>query len=1071
MAKGDETRTHAARDVGTPGPLQRSDLPVVDPHHYQVSHEHARGGLGRVLAARDRLLDRPVAIKQLLAPGPEASARFMREAMLTARLQHPAIVPIYEAGRWPDGEPFYTMKLVAGRSLKDAIAAAETLDARLALLPHVITVAEAIAYAHSHEIVHRDLKPSNVVLGEFGETVVIDWGIAKQLGEAELGEVIGTPAYMAPEQARGDAASPQTDVYAIGAILYHLLARQAPYIGDDVIAEVLARPPHPIAEIEPAAPRELVGIVTRAMARAPADRHASARDLAEDLRRFQAGQLVASHHYTALQLLVRWYRRHRLPVILSVAFALALVLGGAFSVRRIGRERSAAEERRNHLVLLQARDVAERDPAAAVAWLKSYPIESEDFASVRAIFEEVRGRGATAVIPDVVGGAIAGTPDGGFRILRTGGSVLDLDPRTGAGHERSIGALPPIVICADFTRDGDLLAVADPAGFTLIDLVHGTRRRIALPAGEVLARDWCRFTSDGRAIGFGAGAGLGWLDIATGAIRVFHGPGTALEYAHADGGPIAWGGWPSHALHVVDLATGDSREWPGGDFAIIWMAYSYDGQRIVAMSREGRLYVWSHRGDRQRDIAVCPFAVTAGAMFPGDRLAVHCQDGRVRLVHLDDGSIEDVAMTGPNYGSVAARDDHVLISVGAGRGAISDLASGAATGFAYDDDAAAVRQSADRAYFALATEVSGKAMIFRTRLPSYRVTEGSAGNLTKAVFSPDGTIAIVRRDGLAICDRDAAACRRVGDARASWLAFSENGKRLGFANDQQAGWIDVATGEVHVAGAAAVGVAWSPIADRLAIGESARRLIIADADTGAVSVIEGAGLAYDLAWSRDGRRLTWRDDAGNVGALDLPTGKRWQFRGEAPEVALLGGLGFTTDGSRVLGGSSAGTLEIWNLDTGAHESFPHWHDVPIAVIAISPDGHTAATCSNDRRVRLIDLATRESRVLEGHTAEVWMLAFSPDGRRLASGARDGTVRVWDVATGDVHVLRGHAKEIRSVAFAPPGDRLISASEDRIIVWDLAREVPAPLADARAVRAALDAESSVVLGPDDRPLTR
>ncbi|MFY0572964.1 serine/threonine-protein kinase [Cystobacter fuscus] len=245
-------------------------LPVVDPAHYALVGELAHGGIGRILRARDLRLGRPVAIKQMLSPTPGAESRFMTEAFVTARLQHPAIVPVYEAGRWPNGELFYSMKLVSGRSLADVLAEPTTLEGRLALLPHVLAVAEAMAYSHSERIIHRDLKPANILVGGFGETVVIDWGLAKDLSRAgnttlsqalvpegsspddgltRVGTVMGTPAYMPPEQAAGQAVDERADVYALGAILYHLLAGTRPYEGntsDQVLAKVVSGPPGPL---------------------------------------------------------------------------------------------------------------------------------------------------------------------------------------------------------------------------------------------------------------------------------------------------------------------------------------------------------------------------------------------------------------------------------------------------------------------------------------------------------------------------------------------------------------------------------------------------------------------------------------------------------------------------------------------------------------------------------------------------------------------------------------------------------------------------------------------------------
>ena len=237
-----------------------SRLPVVGREHYAVEGEFARGGMGRILSARDRRLGRTVALKELQAVASPDARRFVREALVTARLQHPAIVPIYEAGRWPDGVPFYAMKLVTGRSLDALIRAAEGgLAGRLALLPHLLAVAEAVAYAHGQHIVHRDLKPANVLVGAFGETVVVDWGLAKDLGapatadddpaavvgsggggdDTVVGTVLGTPVYMAPEQARGQAVDERADVYALGAMLYYLLAGAPPRSGTTV-REVLA---------------------------------------------------------------------------------------------------------------------------------------------------------------------------------------------------------------------------------------------------------------------------------------------------------------------------------------------------------------------------------------------------------------------------------------------------------------------------------------------------------------------------------------------------------------------------------------------------------------------------------------------------------------------------------------------------------------------------------------------------------------------------------------------------------------------------------------------------------------
>jgi tetratricopeptide (TPR) repeat protein len=352
----------------TPQP-DYAGLTVVDPAHYVITREIARGGMGRIQVARDRRLGREVAVKETLAGTGSIARRFEREARITARLQHPSIVSVHEAGTWPSGDPFYAMPLVSGRSLAEVIAAATTPEARIGLVPHVLAIADAMAYAHGERIIHRDLKPRNVVIGAFGETVVIDWGLAKDLradapadvadsasgasgasGETSAGDVLGTPAYMPPEQAAGVAVDERADVYAIGAILYHVLAGRAPYQADsqaELLSAVYVGPPQPLAELAPRAAPELIAIAERAMERDVARRYPSARELAEDLRRFQTGQLVGAHRYSTRQLIWRWIVRHRTLIIsVGVATAVAVAIGVYALVRIVAAEREADDQRR-----------------------------------------------------------------------------------------------------------------------------------------------------------------------------------------------------------------------------------------------------------------------------------------------------------------------------------------------------------------------------------------------------------------------------------------------------------------------------------------------------------------------------------------------------------------------------------------------------------------------------------------------------------------------------------------------------------------------------------------------------
>jgi tetratricopeptide (TPR) repeat protein len=339
--------------------LSNEPLAAVDERQYEVTGELARGGMGRIKVARDKRLDRYVAIKEVLVKDGMLARRFAREARITARLQHPSIISVYEAGTWASGEPFYAMPLLKGESLDAAVARRTTLDQRVALVPHVLAVADAMAYAHEQRVIHRDLKPRNVLVGTYGETVVIDWGLAKELsaaeerfgtagadGESVIGEVMGTPAYMPPEQANGDPVDARADVYAIGAMLSHVLTGAPPYEGASsaaVLDAVLHGPPIPVATREPGAPIELVAIIERSMARSADARYPTARELAEDLRRFLTGQLVGAHHYTRGQLVRRWLQRNRAA---SIA-ALVVVAVTAAAFQRVVYAKHVADEQRD----------------------------------------------------------------------------------------------------------------------------------------------------------------------------------------------------------------------------------------------------------------------------------------------------------------------------------------------------------------------------------------------------------------------------------------------------------------------------------------------------------------------------------------------------------------------------------------------------------------------------------------------------------------------------------------------------------------------------------------------------
>ncbi|HVJ80201.1 MAG TPA: serine/threonine-protein kinase, partial [Planctomycetia bacterium] len=324
---------------------------------YTVLRRHAVGGLGAVFVARDEELSREVALKEIRVDrprDPDSISRFLFEGEVTGRLEHPGIVPVYGLGTYTDGRPYYAMRFVKGESLDDAVKSFHkspdygSLEFR-GLLRRFLDVCNAIAYAHSRGVLHRDLKPANVMLGEFGETLVVDWGLAKVVGreepdggeatlapssgseldETQQGSAIGTPAFMAPEQAEGRIRElgPAADVYALGGTLFAVLSGEPPIEGkkiEDILGNVRSGRLRPLP---PAVPRPLAAICLKALALRTADRYDSVRSLAADVENWLADEPVSATRDAPLARASRWVRKHPAPAAGGFAFAAMLLLG------------------------------------------------------------------------------------------------------------------------------------------------------------------------------------------------------------------------------------------------------------------------------------------------------------------------------------------------------------------------------------------------------------------------------------------------------------------------------------------------------------------------------------------------------------------------------------------------------------------------------------------------------------------------------------------------------------------------------------------------------------------------
>jgi len=365
-----------------------------------------------VILAEDRRLVREVALKTVAADRPEALRRLRREARVLSTLEHPNIVPLYDVLEGDDGSLQLVLRLLRGRTLHEALAGETTLRGRLGWLPHLLRCAEAVAWAHHRGFIHRDLKPDNLMVGEFGETQVIDWGLALALDEPDeavstseergpaqvepisdhdgftrAGAVLGTPRYMSPEQARGEIATRASDVYALGGMLFELVVGRSPF-GAASAAEIIAahravRLPELPRELMAQAPVELVAIATRALAADPGARYPDARAFAADLSAWLAGRRVTAHGYRPMELLRRFVTQFRWPLLLAaVAIAVGLVVFAlAFARVATERERAVGAEQATRAALT-ARDASLA--TALIGEAKRARSEGERFEAERA---------------------------------------------------------------------------------------------------------------------------------------------------------------------------------------------------------------------------------------------------------------------------------------------------------------------------------------------------------------------------------------------------------------------------------------------------------------------------------------------------------------------------------------------------------------------------------------------------------------------------------------------------------------------------------------------------------------
>lgn len=1030
-------------------PLSRPTEPAAGPGdgRYRLHGEIARGGMGAIVKVRDTELGRDLVIKVLLddhKDNPEIVRRFIEEAQINGQLQHPGIVPVHDLGRLGDGRPFFSMKLIKGQTLALLLKArTDPSEGRSRFLGIFHQICQTLAYAHSRGVIHRDLKPANVMVGAFGEVQVMDWGLAKLLGagvqddhtkeqaeeceksvirtapqagwddpsdsdmRTQSGSVLGTPAYMAPEQARGEVelVDERSDVFGLGAILCEVLTGLPPYggKGSNEVFYLSRR-----GQLEECYHRldacgaepELIELARQCLA--------SNRDL----RPRDAG-VVADRLSSYLASVDLRLRAAEIARAAEAARAEEALLTVAEAQAKARAERHA---RRLQLSLAVVAVTLTTIAGIVAAWIarSEQRLASEQTRNARSLRAE-QERTATALVRSQELAATMVLERGLVMCERSDSSrgllwlarSLDLMPPTSGGLERLVRLnidawsrqMP--LLHAMVPVEGPVAAEAfSPDGRTVILVGNdGIARRFDADTGQPIAELFqhpgpvvANFTPGGDIVVVMTGASGDyrlWNSVTGQALGpVVAGAGPAIGCSLSPDGTRFTVTDPKHTVSIRDAATGRAigRPMPHSDI-VNRVAWSPDSSWIVTPCMDRAARVWNAAtGDLIGEPIRLEHEITSVAVSPdGATIATGSYDGVVRFWH---GATRQPS--GPPL-AISSRLRSLQFSPD-GRW----LATGTI------DDQIRLWDATTHTLFGcpLPQHRPANAWVFHTGR-ALLLTRSGASEVKIWDLSGQLGPQVIRRMKHPVPVRDAAfdtGARKLlagggtrypnaGEARVYHVISgqdSENSLRHDF--------------EIYA-------TAFSPD-NRVAL--------------------TGAGLFAGSDARRRGDLRRWDPVTGRL--LGTPI----QTTGMVMAVAL------SRDGRQMLAGCSDGAAHLFDAATGEQLGQPLLHQAPVLAVAFSPDGQRAATGCRDLTAWLWDLSTRKPIGSPlSHGNQVVKVVFSPDGKWLATGCMDDTARLWEATTGrPVGRPMNHGQEVSALVFSADSTLVVSGSDDRSVrFWD------------------------------------
>ena len=980
---------------------------------YVIVEEISRGGMGVVYKAREATLDRIVAIKMILSgrsASDEELLRFYAEAEAVAQLNHPGIVPIHRVGE-DEGHPYFAMEYIDGPSLSSRIAdgpfsandAAEMLA----------QVCDAVGYAHKQGVIHRDLKPGNILLEAGVKPRITDFGLAKRIDQdaslTTTGQVLGTPSYMAPEQASGMAhqAGPAADIHALGAILYCLLVGRPPFQSANVVEtlkQVATHDPVPLRQLNPDLPRDLETVCLKCLEKAPQARYTSAEELAAELRRFLEGRPVLARPVSKTERVWRWARRNRMVATLAMLL-LAALLGGFAGIltQWLRAEATAARElgerkKATNLAILEKEARIEANQAERKATREYERTRDLLYATQIASLDRLVNSGEIARAKQILDSYV---PSPGDRDLRE--FVWRYWSRRISKFRGELMRHTENMLAVAASKNGHLaasgehlLAVWETAGNTLL-----WKKRIAAQYASDVA-----FGPDGTwLIGFLSPKSLGVFETSNGRlINKIDFPLVAIRdfSLSGDGKKLLVRTFESEVL-TLDLDTQQRTQIvPKSDkFSVRDIAISKDGRRVVVVGQHS--FVLSLE-DNSLDELTAASAYTNVTLSPDGKWLALCRSGTgqsLSLRNLETGRERTLFFRSPQCAAFTQDSQSVVVG-DVNSFAIIDTESGTlmdrvSTGDGIQGIAIHEGVITTASYRGFVQQWDATAS--QSPDSNHRASDPEAAFVI--AMSPDGLqVAIGGRDsGIKIIDRVNGRQSRT---------FAQRGEvhTLDWSGDSK-------------------NLAWSSASFK---NTAESTMAIGDVTTGRI-VHQRSGrqfMCQRLQFTANGSMLVTRDFTGKI---EFRSVSGFDVQHQLPE--RVASFRLLPDPERIVVVSNGGEVSVRRILSWKED----WHVAEEATdIEVSPDGTLLAVAGKDGKTTVWNLAERTD--MKSFPANAGKLAFSPVDRTLVTVPpllRGEGVSCWDPMTGELLLLLKHIQangfptQFTSVAFSPDGSTLAATT--------------------------------------------